>query len=63
MMENTVIARKVSGKQRKNPDKTWEGLAINATVEGVMYSGVIFPERTTRINSQDAIVFHNTLTK
>lgn len=54
---NQILAKKVSGKRKSDPNLTWQGLAIQATVDGVNYSGVIFPVREATISEQDAVKF------
>ena len=54
---NSFKAMLVSGKQKKNPDKTWQGLAITAVVDGVTYTGIIFPKRDNDIMPDKEIKF------
>ena len=45
MEKNSIKVTKVGGFQKKNPTKTWEGLAVNVVCDGLKYSGIIFAER------------------
>lgn len=54
---NTITAMLVRGKQKKNPDKDWQGLAVNATVDGTVYSGIVFPKRDSTISEEKAVKF------
>jgi hypothetical protein len=56
-MQNTFKAQLLTGKQKKNPDKTWTGVLVEVTVEGTVYSGIVFPKRQSSINDNKAIEF------
>ena len=43
----------LSGKQRKDPSKTWEGVGVTIEVGNVTYRGIIFPERQVRDGGQE----------
>ena len=44
-VNNSFSAMLLSGKQKKNPEKTWTGVLVEVTVEGTVYSGIVFPKR------------------
>ena len=54
---NSFKAMLISGKQKLNPDKTWTGVAVEVTVDGVLYSGIVFPKRVNSIATDRAIQF------
>ena len=44
----------LSGKQKKDPSKTWEGVGVTIQVGSITYRGIIFPERQS-VNGGQAL--------
>ena len=55
-VNDSFKAMLVSGKQKKNPEKDWNGILVQITHQGTRYSGVIFPSRNTEIPADKNIV-------
>lgn len=44
MKITNLKAREVEGKQKKNPEKSWHGVAIEFVLDGQVYGGLVFPK-------------------
>lgn len=55
-VNNAFSAMLLTGKQKKNPEKSWTGVLVEVTVDGTVYSGIVFPKRGG-INKDKAIQF------
>jgi len=55
VMKNTIKANRISGKQKKDPSKSWSGLFVSAVVDDVLYEGVVFAKN----GSGDDVKFEN----
>jgi len=55
-VNNSFSAMLLTGKQKKNPEKSWTGVLVEVTVDGTVYSGIVFPKRGG-VNADKAIKF------
>ena len=53
--DNQINAVKISGTSKKS-GKQWQGLAVQATVDNVLYSGVVFPKRNDAFEDSNRLV-------
>jgi hypothetical protein len=54
---NTFACAIKQGTQKKDPSKTWKGVLVNVTIDGVIYGGLIFPVRGTSIPKDQQVQF------
>jgi len=52
----SILADIKSGKQKKNPEKNWTGLAVSiTTADGVVFSGMLFPEQKSMLRPVEMV--------